>query len=280
MEQFCPFRYPALHKMIEPAVPRNELNRLAALRALGLLDSPPEQAFDLIVDLVRRMLDVPIALISLVDSDRQWFKAACGIGTGQTSRSVSFCAHAIHQPEIFVVPDATQDPRFHDNPLVTGEPHIRFYAGFPLELPSGYRIGTLCALSPVAREELDSEGQARLRLLGGLALDAIELRTTRAELARARALLDRRAALLHSLDVPVAFVDADGRIENCNSAFALLCCSGDPVGAELGEALAMPPEAWKAASGGEWLQRIEPGGGRPALSVYRAGDGFALVGAR
>ena len=101
-----------------------------------------------------------------------------------------------------------------------------------------------------------------------------------AELARARALLDRRAALLHSLDVPVAFVDADGRIENCNSAFALLCCSGDPVGAELGEALAMPPEAWKAASGGEWLQRIEPGGGRPALSVYRAGDGFALVGAR
>jgi len=264
--------------MIEPAIPRNELNRLAALRALGLLDSPPEQAFDAVVELVRRILDVPMALISLVDSDRQWFKAACGIEAPQTSRSVSFCAHAIHQPDIFVVPDATLDPRFHDNPLVAGEPHIRFYAGIPLELPSGYRIGTLCALSPIAREELDAEGQAGLRLLGRLTLDAIELRTVRAELARARALLDRRAALLHSLEDPVAFVDADGRIENCNSAFALLCSAGDPVGTLLGEALSLPPDVWRPAPGGESLQRIEPGGGRPALSVHRAGDGFALVG--
>jgi GAF domain-containing protein len=248
------------------------------LRALGLLDSPPEQAFDAIVDLVRRMLDVPIALISLVDSDRQWFKASCGIGAAETPRSVSFCAHAIHQPEVFVVPDATQDPRFHDNPLVTGEPNIRFYAGIPLELPSGYRIGTLCAISPIAREEFDAESQACLRIIAGLALDAIALRTVRAELAQARALLDRRSALLHSLEIPVAFVDADGRIESCNSAFSLLCSAGDPIGTTLGEALALPPGSWAASPDGGSLQRVEPGGGRPALSIYRAGEGFALVG--
>ena len=267
--------------MIEPAIPRNELNRLAALRALGLLDSAPEQAFDSIVQLACRLLDVPTALISLVDSDRQWFKAACGIGATQTSRSVSFCAHAIHQPDIFVVPDATFDPRFHDNPLVVGEPHIRFYAGIPLELPNGYRIGTLCALSPVPREDLDEEGRSRLRLLGSLALDAIELRTTRVDLARARTQLDRHAALWHSLALPLAFADAAGMIESCNAAFELLCGATDPVGRPLAAALGLPDGSWSAdgmEKSGEWMRRIETGSAKTGLSIYRHAGGFALVG--
>ncbi len=267
--------------MIEPAIPRNELNRLAALRALGLLDSAPEQAFDSIVQLACRLLDVPTALISLVDSDRQWFKAACGIEAKQTSRSVSFCAHAIHQPDIFVVPDATFDPRFHDNPLVTGEPHIRFYAGIPLELPNGYRIGTLCALSPVPRDDLDEEGRVRLRLLGRLALDAIELRAIRSDLTRVRAQIDRHTGLWHSLDLPVAFADRAGRVESCNAAFGLLCGNGDPVGRTLAEALGLPDGTWSAGAmekSGDWIGRIEVGAAKTRLAVHRRADGFALVG--
>ncbi|MBI3507933.1 MAG: GAF domain-containing protein [Proteobacteria bacterium] len=254
------------------------MQRLAALRALGLLDSAPEQAFDSIVELARRLLDVPTALISLVDSDRQWFKAACGLGASQTSRTVSFCAHAIHQSEVFVVPDATFDPRFHDNPLVVGEPHIRFYAGFPLELPNGYRIGTLCALSPVPREELDEEGRTRMRLLGGLVLEAIELRAMRSDLARVRTRLDRHAALWHSLDLPVAFADAAGRIESCNAAFALLCDTGDPVGRPLADALGLPDGAWSAGKSGDWISHIAAGPASVKLSVYRSVGGFALLG--
>jgi GAF domain-containing protein len=181
-------------RMIEPSIPRNESDRLEALKALGLLDSLPEKAFDDIVALTRAALDVPTALISLIDTDRQWFKAAAGLDAPETPRSISFCGHAIHLPDVFVVPDATVDPRFHDNPLVVGAPHIRFYAGFPLTLPGGCRIGTLCAISPVPRDDLDADGRARLRMLGALVLDAIELRSARSELARLRDTLDRHAA--------------------------------------------------------------------------------------
>jgi GAF domain-containing protein len=180
--------------MIEPAIPRNEADRLQALRALGLLDSPPEKAFDDVVALTRAVLDVPMAMISLIDSERQWFKAAAGLDAQEAPRSLSFCGHAIHQPDVFVVPDATVDPRFHDNPFVVGEPYVRFYAGFPLTHPGGFRIGTLCALSPVPRDEFDAEGRARLRMLGAVALDAIELRSARSELVRLRSALDCHAA--------------------------------------------------------------------------------------
>lgn len=168
--------------MIEPAVPRDEADRIVALRALDLLDSPAEQEFDRIVELACLALDVPMALVSLVDSDRQWFKATAGITVCETSRSVSFCAHAIHEDDVLVVPDASFDPRFHDNPLVVGEPHIRFYAGIPLRLPSGHRIGTLCVLSPEAREEFGETERRKMQLLGRLVLDAIELRAARARL--------------------------------------------------------------------------------------------------
>jgi GAF domain-containing protein len=133
--------------MLAPPKPDNEAARLAALYALLMLDTPPEQRFDRIVEFAAHEFDVPIALITLLDDDRQWFKASVGMGTTcQTSRDISFCGHAILKNEIMVVGDAAQDPRFADNPLVTGPPHIRFYAGAPLVLPSGYAMGTLCVI--------------------------------------------------------------------------------------------------------------------------------------
>ncbi|MFM5486675.1 GAF domain-containing protein, partial [Aeromonas veronii] len=118
--------------MQSPVVPDNERLRLDALRRLAILDSPAEERFDRITRMARNMFDVPIALVSLVDENRQWFKSCCGLPVLETPRDISFCGHAILGEELFVVEDAAQDPRFSDNPLVTGEPHIRFYAGHPL----------------------------------------------------------------------------------------------------------------------------------------------------
>ena len=133
--------------MLVPTKPDNEAGRLAALFALLLLDTPPEERFDRIVEFAAHEFDVPIALITLLDDDRQWFKAAVGMGTTcQTSRDISFCGHTILKNEIMVIEDASLDPNFSDNPLVTGPPHIRFYAGAPLVLPSGYAMGSLCVI--------------------------------------------------------------------------------------------------------------------------------------
>jgi GAF domain-containing protein len=132
--------------MQAPALPDNEAERLAALYALLILDTPPEQRFDRIVTFAAGEFDVPVALLTLVDRDRQWFKASTGIAACETRRDISFCGHAILQPEIMVVPDARLDERFADNPLVTGETGIRFYAGAPLILPSGAALGTLCLI--------------------------------------------------------------------------------------------------------------------------------------
>lgn len=127
-------------------LPDNEPARLAALYELLILDTPPEERFDKIVRFAAGEFDMPIVLVTLVDLDRQWFKARVGTQVCETGRDVSFCAHAILHDEIMVVEDALQDPRFADNPLVTGAPHIRFYAGAPLALPSGLRLGTLCLI--------------------------------------------------------------------------------------------------------------------------------------
>ncbi len=128
-------------------LPPDEAARLKRLHELLVLDTPPEPLFDTLTQLAGRLCEVPIALISLVDTERQWFKSCIGLpGTTQTSRDAAFCAHAVLDRSVMVVPDATLDPRFADSPLVTGEPHIRFYAGAPLELPSGERLGTLCVI--------------------------------------------------------------------------------------------------------------------------------------
>ena len=127
-------------------LPDNESARLAALYELLILDTPPEQRYDRITAFAATEFDVPIATITLVDAERQWFKSKVGTQWCGTGRDESFCSHAILQEPIMVVPDALADPRFADNPLVTGEPHIRFYAGAPLTMPSGLRLGTLCLI--------------------------------------------------------------------------------------------------------------------------------------
>jgi diguanylate cyclase (GGDEF)-like protein len=135
-----------------PPIPGNESTRLETLRALNILDTSPEERFDRLTRLAKRLFGVPIALVSLVDADRQWFKSCVGLSASETSRDVSFCAHAIVSDEILTVPDTLADDRFHDNPLVTEAPNIRFYAGCPLTVPNGSKLGTLCLIDVKPRE--------------------------------------------------------------------------------------------------------------------------------
>ncbi|HDV6364529.1 TPA: sensor domain-containing diguanylate cyclase [Burkholderia cepacia] len=145
--------------------PADEAARLDTLHSLSILDTPPEERFDRLTRLARRLFDVPIALVSLVDDDRQWFKSHAGLDVTQTSRYVSFCSHALLAGNTMVIQDALNDDRFHDNPLVTGAPGIRFYAGRPLAAPNGAPIGTLCLIDTRPRSLEPDE----LALLGDLA---------------------------------------------------------------------------------------------------------------
>lgn len=146
--------------MENPKGDLNEQARVEALDQLRILDTPPEERFDRITRIARKLFNVPIALVSLVDSERQWFKSNLGLPVRQTPREISFCGHAISQREVFVVSDATLDPRFSENPLVTGEPNIRFYAGHALRLGNGLAMGTLCIIDKKPRSFPHDELQA------------------------------------------------------------------------------------------------------------------------
>lgn len=137
--------------MLVAPIPDNDDDRLAALYQLLILDTPPEERFDKIINFAVDEFAVPIALISLLDRERQWFKSQIGLNVCETGRDVSFCGHAILASDIMVIPDAQQDARFADNPLVTGSPWVRFYAGAPLILPSGLALGTLCIIDTAPR---------------------------------------------------------------------------------------------------------------------------------
>ncbi len=165
--------------MIEPAIPADEKKRLETLRALKILDSAPEERFDRLTRMAKRMFGVPISLVSLVDDNRQWFKSKEGLEADETSRDISFCGHAILGEEAFIVPDARTDERFKDNPLVVGEPNIRFYAGCPLRVSNGSKLGTLCLIDREPRE-LDEDDQQLLQDLATMAeqeIAAIQLAT-------------------------------------------------------------------------------------------------------
>jgi diguanylate cyclase (GGDEF)-like protein len=153
--------------MQKPAIPSDENTRIDALRALNILDSSPEERFDRITRLARRMFGVPIALVTLIDTDRQWFLSSFGLDVKETSRDISFCGHAILGDEIFTVPDAALDPRFNDNPLVTDAPNIRFYAGCPISVSNGSKLGTICLIDQSPRE-FDDEDKVLLRDLARL----------------------------------------------------------------------------------------------------------------
>lgn len=148
--------------MILAPIPHNEAERLASLRVLNILDTPPEERFDRITRLVSVFFKTPIAYVSLVDKNRQWFKSKQGFDICETPRDISFCSHTILKEEPLIVPDATKDDRFSGNPVVTGPPGLRFYAGYPLSGPDGYKIGSLCVLDLKPRE-FTAEHVAALR---------------------------------------------------------------------------------------------------------------------
>ncbi len=165
--------------MLAPALPPDEATRVSTLRSLNILDTSAEERFDRLTRLAKRLFGVPIALVSLVDADRQWFKSCFGLGATETSRDISFCGHAILDDDILMIPDALLDERFFDNPLVTGDPRIRFYAGYPLRVPNGSKLGTLCLIDVKARE-LDDEERDLLRDLARMAeqeLAAVQMAT-------------------------------------------------------------------------------------------------------
>jgi GAF domain-containing protein len=166
-------------------LPKNEKQRLKILWQYDVLDTVPEEVFDDLTELAARICGAPIALISLVDEKRQWFKARVGVTQTETVRDLSFCSHAILQSDLFIVPDATRDTRFAANPMVTGEPHIRFYAGAPLVTPDGHALGTLCVLDHVPRE-LNSDQRQALRVLARHVVGQLELRRQSRELAQVR----------------------------------------------------------------------------------------------
>ncbi|GFD77710.1 hypothetical protein KUL118_05720 [Tenacibaculum sp. KUL118] len=164
-------------------LPKNEDERLAELLSYDIIDTEAEKLFDDLTALASQICETPIALISLVDPNRQWFKSRVGLDAEETSREIAFCSHAILQEDVFEIPNATLDPRFHDNPLVTGSPDIRFYAGAPLITPSGHAIGTLCAIDKKPRRLTDAQKMS-LQTLSKSVVAHLELRRKNRELER------------------------------------------------------------------------------------------------
>ncbi|WP_152415220.1 PAS domain S-box protein [Caenispirillum salinarum] len=159
-----------------PTTPVTEKDRLARLKALDILDTPPEESFERLTRMASTLLEVPISAVSLIDENRQWFKSVVGLDTRETTREVAFCAHAMRGDTVMEVRDATVDPRFADNPLVTGDPGIRFYAGAPLKTRDGVPLGSLCVIDRKPRTLTATQLQV-LQDLAAMAVDAIDLRT-------------------------------------------------------------------------------------------------------
>jgi len=199
--------------MIAPPMPYNERQRLEALRALNILDTDPEERFDRFTRLAAALFGVPIALVSLVDANRQWFKSRHGLDACETSREVSFCGHAILSDDVFVVEDAVADKRFFDNPLVTGDPRIRFYAGYPLSAPDGSNVGTLCVIGREPRK-MTPEDLRLLRELGrsiehemvALSRATIDATTSLSNLRGFEAMAQHAMSLCQRLDHPITFL--------------------------------------------------------------------------
>jgi diguanylate cyclase (GGDEF)-like protein/PAS domain S-box-containing protein len=202
--------------------------RLDALAHYRIAGTPPEARFDSIAQLATNLFDTPIALVSLIDRDRQWFKANVGLGMLESPREISFCRHTIASDDVFIVNDAAVDPDFADNPLVTGGPAIRFYAGAPLITPTGHRLGAFCIADNRPRDTFSSRDRKTLQDLAGLAMQQIELR--RDELVRAAVMRFADASTL-----PLISIDGDGTIVFVNPAAASLFgytpdeVSGQPI---------------------------------------------------
>ena len=204
--------------MSSARIPTNEISRLRSLAELGVLDSAPEREFDALVQAAALVCDVPVSLISLIDADRQWFKASIGLpGVSETPREHAFCAHAILQDGIFEVVDARLDPQFADNALVTGDPNIRFYAGAPLRLSDGSHAGTLCVIDRQPRQ-LNTQQREVLGHLAAAAVRALEGRRALLAERELREIASHAAAVLsNSLDAIIT-LSIDGLITHWNAA--------------------------------------------------------------
>ena len=231
--------------MLQAPTPANERARLQALQALGLLDTPAEERFDRLTRLAQQIMQVPIALISLIDAQRQWFKSSQGLEARETSRDMSFCGHTILGADVFIVADAAADVRFADNPLVTQAPHIRFYAGAPLTLRNGLCVGTLCAIDHQPRHI--SPGQlAALRDLAQCVVDELE-REQRQQSATEQALIQarlthdvterRRVAQMKTEFISTVSHELRTPLTTINGALGLLC--GGALGAVTEQAQTM-----------------------------------------
>lgn len=221
---------------VEPApIPHDDKERVTSLRRLGLLDTAPEERFDRITRTARRLFGVDTALVSLVDADRQWFKSKQGLASDEFPREISFCGHAIVDSDVFVIPDTRDDDRFGDNPLVTSDPTVRFYAGCPIAGPDGSLVGTLCLIDH-RPHTLDDEDIRSLRDLA--AMVEREIAVTRLAVDdELTGLANRRGFMMMAsqalafcqrqhVDALVVVADVDG-IESVNDRF------GDHVGDQL-----------------------------------------------
>jgi signal transduction histidine kinase len=211
-------------------LPPDETARLSALKNLEILDTAPEPEFDALTELASVICETPIALISLVDRDRQWFKSKVGLATSEMSRDVSFCGHALLEPEIFVVEDASRDERFKDNPLVTGAPSIRFYAGAQLKTETGYAIGTLCVIDSHPRV-FSEEKRKALKTLAHMVISHLELRKKNTELQAALKTIEAQKLSLHHHSKMSALGEmAGGVAHEINNPLAIISGYADRLG--------------------------------------------------
>lgn len=202
--------------MVSSTIREHESARVEALRSYAVLDSPPEAAFDAVVRLAANVCETPVALISLVDEARQWFKARLGWDRAEVPREIAFCAHAIEGDELCLVPDARADRRFFQNPLVIGEPYIRFYAGMPLITSDGFALGTLCVIDHEPRPALSSRQSKCLALLAKEVVTQLELRRALRQSNEGNMALHEinseleafSAAVAHDMRAPLRHIDA------------------------------------------------------------------------
>jgi GAF domain-containing protein len=190
-------------------VPTNEAARLRTLHGYRILDTKPEERFEDLTKLAALICGTPICLISLIDADRQWFKSKFGLDLEATPRADAFCTHAIMQPDLFVIPDASKDERFAHNPLVTGDLHVRFYAGAPLAARDGHLLGTICVIDREPHTLTDAQMEA-LRILGKLVIANIELRS---DLQDLRDTLAREATEAAAATSPAALEQIISRLQ-------------------------------------------------------------------